>query len=104
MKEVLRSGDDCLDVIAEAFTAGEELVVLPVERLDDSFFQLKTGVAGDIVQKFVNYRMRLAIIGDISRHVEASGAFRDFVNESNRGRQLWFLPSMEALEARKAVS
>lgn len=101
MTEVLRSGNDCLDLIGEAMGNGEEWVVLPVERLDESFFQLKTGVAGDIVQKFVNYRIRLAIIGDISRHIAASDAFRDFVTESNRGRQLWFLPTMQELDAKR---
>ncbi|WBB70499.1 DUF4180 domain-containing protein [Micromonospora sp. WMMD812] len=96
----LRDDADALDVIGDALGRGAELVVLPAGRLDDAFFQLRSGVAGEIVQKFVNYRLRLAVVGDISAHLAASSALRDFVTESNRGRQLWFLPSRADLEER----
>lgn len=44
--------------------------------------------------------MLLAIVGDIAAHLERSSTFRDFVTETNRGRQLWFAPSLEELDAR----
>jgi hypothetical protein len=68
-----------------------ELVLLPVDRLSPSFFQLRTGLAGAIAQKFVTYRMRLAIIGAISPDALESPALRAFVNESNCGERIWFL-------------
>ena len=54
------------------------------------------------MQKFVNYRMGLAVIGDISAHTAVSAALADFVWEANRGRRLWFLPDLDALSARLA--
>ncbi|GLF93050.1 DUF4180 domain-containing protein [Streptomyces yaizuensis] len=93
---------DALDLIGEAGYLGASWVVLPVERLDESFFRLRTRVAGDIVQKFVNYRMGLAVVGDISRHTDASEALRDFVRECDRGRQTWFPADTAELEARLA--
>lgn len=89
-----------VDLIGELWGTDVELVVLPVERLTDDFFRLRTGVAGAIVQKFVNYQQRLAIVGDISRHLETSTALTDFVRESNRRDQLWFVPTMAELEER----
>jgi hypothetical protein len=91
---------DATDIIGEAFSVEANLVVIPVSRLSPEFFQLRSGIAGNIVQKFVNYRLRLAIIGDITAEVEASTALRDFVYESNRGKQLWFLPTAADLEDR----
>jgi hypothetical protein len=57
-------------------------------------------MAGDIAQKVANYRRRLAIVGDISAHVAASDALRDFVHETNRGTQLWFVADVAELESR----
>jgi hypothetical protein len=93
---------DALDLIGLALEHGAELVVIPVERLDDRFFDLSSRLAGEIVQKFVNYRLRLVIVGDIGKHLEASSALRDFVRETNGGRQLWFLADLAALDARLA--
>jgi hypothetical protein len=57
-------------------------------------------VAGGVVQKFVNYRLRLAIVGDVAEHVTASTALRDFVREANRGGQTWFVADEAELAAR----
>jgi Domain of unknown function (DUF4180) len=48
------------------------LVILPASEVGDAFFQLKTGVAGDLIQEFVNYRLRLAIIGDLAAYVRSN--------------------------------
>jgi len=53
-----------------------------------------------VLQKFVSYGYRVAIVGDIEAHLSASAALRDFVRESNAGRHVWFLPDDAALEAR----
>jgi hypothetical protein len=52
------------------------------------------------VQKFVNYRLPLAIVGDITVRAAAGSAFESFVRESNRGRQLWFTPTLADFEAK----
>ncbi|WP_231515478.1 DUF4180 domain-containing protein [Herbidospora cretacea] len=91
---------DALDVIGATFGQGVTWVVIPTERLPDAFFSLRTGLAGAILQKFVQYGFRLAVIGDVSRHIAASDAFRDLVRECNRGDQTWFLPTREEFDAR----
>lgn len=98
--EVIGGEGDVLDLIGNASYQGAQWVVIPAERFDEAFFQLRTRVAGGIVQKFANYRMALAVLGDISRHTEASSALRDFVRECNRGRQTWFLTDVEELRER----
>jgi hypothetical protein len=46
--------------------------------------------------------MRLAVVGDVSRHVAASTALRDLVFESNRGNQVWFVADLDELDTRLA--
>jgi hypothetical protein len=91
---------EALDLIGDAMYQGARWVVVPAERFDESFFRLRTRVAGDIVQKFVNYRLGLAIVGDISARTEAATALRDFVRECNRGRQTWFVADIGELRER----
>ncbi|MYT72876.1 MULTISPECIES: DUF4180 domain-containing protein [unclassified Streptomyces] len=93
-----------LDLIGDAGYQGARWVAVPAGRCGDDFFQLRTRIAGDIVQKFANYRIGLAILGDIRSRTDASTALRDFVRESNRGGQLWFLPDEDALVARLVES
>jgi hypothetical protein len=93
---------DALDLIGEAWGHGATWVAVPAERLHDDFFSLSTGVAGEIAQKFVNYRLGLAIVGDVSRFTEASSALRAWVLESNRGDHIWFVRDLEELAARRS--
>lgn len=90
---------DALDVIGAALS-GAEIVAVPVGRLDERFFTLRTRVAGGIMQKFVNYRLRLVIVGDIAAYTAGSTALRDLVTESNRGKQIWFVDDLDALVTR----
>ncbi len=90
---------DVLDIIGSAFYRAE-LVAIPVPRFDEKFFSLRTGFAGEVMQKFVNYHLRLIIVGDISAHVQASDALRDLVRESNRGKHIWFVADLEELDSR----
>jgi len=96
----LRRDRDALDLIGEAWKHRAGFIVIPAERLGDDFFRLSTRVAGEIIQKFVIYRLRVAIVGDISRYVAESSALRDFVYESNRGKHVWFVASPEELDKR----
>lgn len=92
---------DALDVIGAAYFQAD-VVAVPAHRLDERFFTLRTGVAGEIMQKFVNYRVRLAVVGDISAHVTASTALRDLVRESNRGQHVWFVADLDELDTHLA--
>jgi hypothetical protein len=91
------------DIIGDAYGSGAKLIVVPVERLGDGFLRLSTRIAGEVIQKFVNYGYSLAIVGDVSQAVAASDALRDFIRESNRGRHVWFVEDMAALEARSSA-
>ncbi|GLW65311.1 hypothetical protein Arub01_35550 [Actinomadura rubrobrunea] len=96
----LKTEQDALDLIGDAFGSQADTVVIPTERLDDAFFDLSTRNAGGFLQKFVNYGLRVAIVGDISTHLEESNALRAFVAESNRGRDVWFVSTLDDLTAR----
>jgi len=99
---VIASERDLSDLIGDAFGGGATLIALPLSRLGPDFLRLSTRVAGEILQKLINYRFRVAILGDVSAAVAASDALRDFVVESNRGEMVWFLPDLAALETRLA--
>lgn len=96
----LQSERDAVDLIGEALQQRIEWILIPVERLDDDFFQLKTGLAGQIIQKFIMYRRRLVILGDISQYVAQSRAFRGFIYETNRGHHVWFMTDLQELTER----
>lgn len=97
---VLARETDINDFIGEAWGLEAEWLGLPVSRLSPDFFVLKTGLAGATTQKFVNYRIGLAIIGDVSGAIAASDALRDYVREANAGRAIWFASDMAGLRAR----
>jgi hypothetical protein len=96
--------EDVLDLIGEALAQRVSAIVVPVTRLDPAFFQLSSGLAGEFVQKIVNYRLRMAVVGDISEVTAGSVAFADFVRESNRGRNIFFLKDMNVLAAKLGVA
>lgn len=73
------------------------MVVVPAARLDPAFFDLRSGVAGEVLQRFVNYRIRLAILGDVTEHIERNNALAALVREANRGGDLCFAPDEAAL-------
>lgn len=90
---------DALDVIGTAFSRAD-VVAVPVGRFDERFFDLRTGLAGEVMQKFVNYRIRLVVVGDLSEQVAASMALRDLIAESNNGDHVWFVADLDDLDAR----
>ena len=99
---LLKVPGDANDFLGDAWAHEATVVAIPVERLGPDFLDLSTRIAGDVFQKFVNYRMRLAIVGDISARLEGSKALTDFVRETNKGNSIWFVPDFETLSARLA--
>ena len=79
-----------LDLMATIrYETGCDLMILNKEAIYEDFFDLKTKIAGEIFQKFINYHMRIAIVGDFSGYT--SNSLRDFIYECNRGRDIFFL-------------
>ncbi len=93
----LNTVQDSLDIMAGADYAGARSIVLHEDAVDPSFFDLKTGFAGEVLQKYANYSMKLAVVGDFEKHTSES--FRAFVRECNRGSTVFFVPDLDtALE------
>lgn len=91
---------DAVDLIANRWEHGSRMFVIPVQRLPAEFFDLSTGLAGALLQKFVGYRCRVVILGDISAYTARSSALASLVHESNRGADVWFLNDLAELDTR----
>ena len=96
----LSNESDALEILGESFGSEAEWILIPTSRLSDEFFRLRTRLAGLFIQKVMNYRQRVAVVGDISHHLETSGALRDFVRECNQGSHIWFVDTIDAFEGR----
>lgn len=75
------------------YETGAANLLLDKRLVCEDFFILSTGVAGEILQKFVNYHVRAAIYGDYSRYT--SKPLRDFIYESNQGKNFFFVATKE---------
>ena len=94
----IATAEDLLDILADAGYNGSTGLIVHSGTLSKEFFDLKTGLAGEILQKFSNYRMRMAIIGDFS--AVKSKALRDFIRESNTRGTINFVATKEEAIAR----
>lgn len=97
---VISKIDDGIDLIGNVYYQGFDNVILHEKNITPDFFDLSTKMAGEILQKFSNYKMRLAIVGDFANH--QSKSFKDFVFESNKLGRINFVTSKP--EAIKALS
>jgi hypothetical protein len=106
MSEIIDHGSGIIEVVGSTLTAGTiddlfgiifqhrcSAIIIKRECLADGFFDLSTGVAGEILQKFSNYRKRLAIVGDYADI--RNKALKDFMYESNKTGQILFVGSAE---------
>ncbi|WP_394761485.1 DUF4180 domain-containing protein [Phenylobacterium sp.] len=90
-------------LIGDLFSIDARIVAIPLGRLGPDFLRLSSGVAGEVLQKLVTYRFQIAVVGDVSAAAVRSAPLRDFIGESNRGRTVWFVDDLAALEARLAA-
>jgi hypothetical protein len=103
---VLDADDDLVtarsipQVLADAFNGGAATIAIPVDRLDPEFFELRSGVAGEIAQKVVNYGQRMVVVGQLPELATTSRSFSGFVLEGNRGDRHWFVASLGELAER----
>lgn len=99
---ILETGEDAAQLAGELYFGGYAGVVLHEKNLPPPFFDLKTGLAGEMLQKFSNFRLPLAILCD--GDALPGNSLRDFIRECNRGRQVLFVNSLsKALELLSAV-
>jgi len=90
----INNADDILDLMAIMGSENCSSILIRKNNLTDDFFDLKTGVAGEILQKFSNYFVKAAIVGDFSSY--KSKSLQDFIRESNRGNSIFFTTSYDS--------
>lgn len=91
---VIKDAQSALDMMACAqYETDCDKLIIGKACVAEEFFVLSTGIAGEILQKFINYRKKIAIVGDYSKYT--SKPLRDFIYESNNGNSVYFLPSVE---------
>ena len=95
---VIKDVQTALDLMATVqYEAGCDRIGIHKSLLSEQFFDLKTRLAGEILQKFTNYRVKVAIIGDFSMY--PSQKLKDFIHECNSGKDIFFLPTeQQAIE------
>lgn len=94
---IIRTTDDALELLGNHYYKGYDAMILYQNQIIPRFFDLRTGLAGEILQKFAQYQMRLVIIGAF--HTVESESLRQFIEESNKGSHVHFTDSLpEALK------
>jgi len=87
---IINDGQSALDfAVSIGYEYDCRSLAVNKKAVSEDFFKLSTGVAGEIVQKLVNYGYRLAIIGNFSDYT--SKPLHDFIYESNNGSHLYFV-------------
>ncbi len=81
------------DMVGNLYFDGFSAVILYAGQIASEFFNLSTGMAGEILQKFSNYRMRLAIVGNFSEL--PSPSLHAFISESNKQGNILFVESLD---------
>jgi hypothetical protein len=97
---IIKTSEDGLDLLGNLYYQDFDKIIIHEKNITTDFFDLKNGIAGEILQKFSNYRVRLAIVGDFTKYTSKS--VNDFIYESNKGRQIIFVSSVP--EAIKTLS
>lgn len=93
-KPVIVDVQSALDLILSvSYQTDVRRIVINKEAMGDEFFILSTGLAGEILQKFINYQVKVAMYGDYSRYT--SKPLKDFIYESNRGKNIFFTGTKE---------
>ena len=95
---VITDAQSALDVLMSAkYDIGTKNIVVDKKLITEDFFILSKGLAGEILQKYVNYGGRIAIYGDYSHYT--SKPLKDFIYESNKGKDVFFVTTRdEAVE------
>jgi hypothetical protein len=98
---IISTADDILDVIGNLYYITEsDKIIIHEKNIVPDFFDLKNRIAGEVLQKISNYRLRLAIVGDFSKYTKKS--IKDFIFESNKTGRIHFVGSIS--EAIKKLS
>ena len=94
---IINNISDGTDVVGNMYYQDIDRLIMHEKNITTDFLDLQNKMAGEILQKFSNYRRRLAIVGDFSKYTRQS--IQDFIFESNKGKHINFVATLEqALE------
>lgn len=92
-KVEIKTVQDAVDMMMNCAYQGASTIIIRKKNLIPDFFDLRTGIAGEILQKFSTYDLKLIIVGDFEN--VASRSLRDFIYESNKVGRISFVSSMD---------
>ncbi|HQC70140.1 MAG: DUF4180 domain-containing protein [Tissierellia bacterium] len=88
---LIEDGQSALDLLATvSYETDCDRIIIDKSAIAEDFFDLSTKLAGEVLQKCINFHFKVAIIGDFS--VYKSNSLKDFIYESNKGKDIFFLP------------
>lgn len=94
--EPLTTENDALDLIALCWEHETNALMIHYASLSEDFFKLKTKVAGNIIQKFINYGIKAATI--VPQEIIQKGRFKEMAVETNQGNHFRLYESKEEAE------
>ena len=97
---VIRTVEDALGLMSDCIYQGARNIIINEKNIIPDFFDLKNRLAGDILQKFTNYNVKLAVVGDYSKYLSKS--LHDFISESNKVGNINFVKSLSEAKNRLA--
>ena len=93
-ERIIVDTNSALDLIMTVqYETGADRIAIDKDAVSEEFFILSTGIAGEILQKFINYHIKAAIFRDYSKYT--SKPLKDFIYESNHGRDFFFVATRE---------
>jgi hypothetical protein len=91
---LINTAEDGLDLLGDLYYQGFDKIIVYEKNVSPAFFDLKNGMAGELLQKFSNYRIQFAIVGDFTKYT--SKGIQDFIYESNKVGHISFVSSVDA--------
>ncbi|HPE67712.1 MAG TPA: DUF4180 domain-containing protein [Thermotogota bacterium] len=84
--------EELLDLMVLHGDRNLDFLVFHPENLDSGFFDLKTGIAGEFLQKMINYRVPGVFLVPLEK---MRGKFLQMASEANSSKHFRFLPKEE---------
>lgn len=94
---LIHTPSDAVQIMMDIAAQGSRKIILHQKNLAPEFFDLKSRLAGEILQKFVNYSIQVAIVGDFTD--VKSESLKAFIIESNRGKQNFFVNDLSTAQS-----
>ena len=94
---LITNAEDGVDLLGNLYYQDFDKIIIHERNITPNFFDLKNGIAGEILQKFSTYRVSLAIVGDFNKY--ESKSVKEFIFESNKFGHINFArTTLEAVE------